>query len=153
MTDIFDIKNNLLGFPINITFSAIYIFLIIIYYFALKKFFEMKKIEKKPELIQKKQETPEINFLNELNNIKQSYIESETNIFYFKLWELFRLFLEKKYKKNISKLTFRELQKVQIDFAEKELFWQIYFKEFMQKFEDNKENREELIEKIRIIIS
>ncbi len=150
MTDIFDIKNNLLGYPINIYYSLAYILIFFILFFLLKKFLQK---DKKDEFITKKQEEKKINFIEVLDLIKDKYLDEKKEIFYFKLWEFIRWFLEKKYSKNISKLTYKELQNLQIDENEKDIFWKIYFKEFMKSFEDSKEKRLNIIEDVRKIIN
>jgi hypothetical protein len=81
--------------------------------FYLYKYYSNKtKIE--PEIIEiKKRE--KIDYINILSKIENKYINSSKDIFYSKILEILKLYLEEKENKSISKMTFGEINKLKLD--------------------------------------
>lgn len=152
MNDIYDIKNTLLWFPINIENSLIFIIFIILLYFIIKYLLKkeeiLEKIEEKIEIVKERK-----NYLEILNEFEINYLLSKNEIFYSKLAEIIREILEEKENKNISKMTFEEINKLKIDKSLKSLIKEVYFKEYVEHIENDSEDyRIDLIQKVKEII-
>ncbi|MDP2090346.1 MAG: hypothetical protein Q8K30_02005 [Candidatus Gracilibacteria bacterium] len=149
MNDIYDIKSTFLGLPINITNTLIFLLFIIILYYLLKLLNKKEeKIEIKPVIIEEKVVTK--NYVDILNEFEKKYIDSLKDIFYSKLIEILKEIIQEKITKDISKMTFEEINKLDIDDLIKNLIKDIYFKEYMEYvIQDNYEYRKELIDKVR----
>ncbi|MDP2396401.1 MAG: hypothetical protein Q8M44_06135, partial [bacterium] len=81
---------------------------------------------------------------------EKKYIDSLKDIFYSKLIEILKEIIQEKITKDISKMTFEEINKLDIDDLIKNLIKDIYFKEYMEYvIQDNYEYRKELIDKVR----
>jgi hypothetical protein len=93
------------------------------------------------------------NYKELINNFEKKYLEEKTDIFYSKLSEILKEFLEERENKNISKMTFNEINKLNLEENIKNLIKNIYFKEYKQSFEDNNEIRKNLIEEVKKIIN
>ena len=153
MNDIYDIKNTFLGFPINITNSLIFIIFIIWLFIYLKILFKKSELEDKlEEIVLIKKEAK--NYADILIQFKKQYLESKSEIFYSKLIEILREILEEKENKNIVKMTFEEINTLDIENDLKNLIKDIYFKEYTKNVHDDTvEYRKELILKVKKIIN
>ena len=150
MTDIYDIKDVLLSFPINITYSLVYLIFLLILYFIYKNIInknDEKIIESVREIIK-----PKKDYLDILENFNKNYLDKNEKIFYSKLLYILREILENKWEKNISKMTFKQINNLDLSNNLKNLVKSIYYKEYMKDIEDNKEIRKKLIEDIKKII-
>ena len=150
MTDIYDIKDVLLSFPINITYSLVYLIFLIILFIIYKNIISKKDekiIESVREVIKPKKDYYDI-----LENFKKDYLDKNEKIFYSKLLYILREILEYKWEKNISKMTFKEISNLELSNNLKNLVKSIYYKEYMKDIDDNKEIREKMIEDIKKII-
>lgn len=152
MNDIYDIKDTLLWLPINITNSLIFIVFIIVLFFILK--YLLKKEEKIEEIQEEVVEKAEVkDYIDILKEFEENYMYSQSEVFYSKLLEIVREILDEKENKSISKMTFEEINNLNIDNLIKNLIKEIYFKEYMEYVtHDNHEYRKELIEKVLLII-
>lgn len=150
MNDIYDIKDIVLGFPINIFSSLIFIFLIIILYFIyLYVLKNNEKVDiKEKNIIQKKEK----DYNKILKDFEKNSINLLPDIFYSKLLEILREILEKKWYKNISNMTLYEINNMKIDNNLIKLIKNIYYKEYMEKIEDNIKIRKKYINEISGII-
>ena len=149
MTDIYDIKNTFLWFIFDLHYSLFYLIFIIILIILYKI---LNKKESVVEVKQEKKEVKQIDFKNILKLFTQKYLEKKSEVFYSKLIEILREILERKWYKNISKMTFEEISKIKIDEDLKNLIKNIYFKEYQKSFEDTNEKRLDFIDKIKKII-
>ncbi len=151
MNDIYDIKDILLSFPINITYSLIYLIFLLILFFIYKNFIEKNNdgeiIEIKSEIIKPKKDYYKI-----LEKFKKDYLNQKENIFYSKLLYILRDILEFKWENNISKMTLKEINNLDLNINLKNLIKSIYYKEYMRDINDNNEIREKFIEDIKKII-
>jgi len=93
MTDIYDIKDIILGFPINFIYSIIYIVFISILYFIYKYLTNKKdkKIEINNDNLIEKQE---IDFNKILQDFESQFIDGSSEKFYSGLLEILRDILE-----------------------------------------------------------
>lgn len=149
MTDIYDIKNTFLWFVFDLHYSLFYLTFIIILIILYKI---LNKKENVVKVKQEEKEVKQIDFKNILKLFTQKYLEKKSEVFYSKLIEILREILEKKWYKNMSKMTFEEISKIKIDEDLKNLIKNIYFKEYQKSFEDTKEKRLDFIDKIKKII-
>lgn len=150
MTDIYDIKGIVLWYIFDIKYSFIYIlFLIVLYilWFLMNK----NKNNIKQENIVKK--VVKIDFDKLLDDINQKYLSSDKNLFYTKLTNFLRELLEYKWYKDISKMTFDEISRLDINNNIKYILKNIYFKEYQKEIIDNKKLRESYINDIRKLIN
>jgi len=150
MTDIYDIKDVLLSFPINITYSLVYLIFLIILFIIYKNLInknDEKIIELTNEIIR-----PKKNYYEILEDFKKDYLDKNEKIFYSKLLYILREILEYKWEKNISKMTFKQINNLDLSNNLKNLVKSIYYKEYMKDIEDNKEIRKKMIEDIKKII-
>lgn len=152
MEDIYDIKDIFLWFSININYSITFIlFLVIlflIYKYLLNK--NTNKIVIEEKIIKKEEEIKDFNII--LNDFKKKYIEEDEKVFYSKLLYILRWILEQDWNKNISKMTFSEINDLDLDNKLKELIKNLYYKEYIEKIEDDKELRNSYIKEIKKII-
>lgn len=149
MTDIYDIKGIVLWYIFDIKYSFIYIlFLIVLYilWFLMNK----NKNNIKQENIVKK--VVKIDFDKLLDDINQKYLSSDKNLFYTKLTSFLRELLEYKWYKDISKMTFDEISRLDINNNIKYILKNIYFKEYVKKIEDSEEIRKNLILEIKKLL-
>ncbi len=145
MTDIYDIKTNILWTPINIFYSILYILFFIIIVFLLKYLYSKKDVNKKEILIIKEK----IDYNKILENID---INISKEKFYKELSFIIKWFLEEEIKKPISKMTFKEIKKIWLEKDIENLIKNIYYKEYQKDFYDNLEIREKIIKDISKII-
>jgi len=149
MNDIYDIKNTLLGFPINMIYSLIFISTIIVIIVLIRYFLKREPKEKIVKEVMKKQKEQK-NYEELLMTFEKEYITYKSDIFYSKLIEILREILEDKENKNISKMTFSEINFLNIDDDLKKLIKDIYYKEYTRLITgDNANYRKGLIDKVR----
>jgi len=151
MKDIYDIKDVLLGFPINFVYSIIIIIFIlilfIVYKYILKQSNDLNIYKETPKEVIKK------DFKKILRDFENSFLEKDKSIFYSNLIEILREILEEKWNKNISKMTLDEISSLNITEENKLLIKSIYFKEYMKEIEDNKDIRLKFINNISKLIN
>jgi len=152
MTDIYDIKDILLWFPININYSLVYIIFLIFLYF-LWKYLNNNKQEKIEEIVEVEEKVENKDFNKILEEIEKKYINIEKNIFYMKLSEFLRDLLEFKWYKDISKMTYKEISRLDLDKNIKNIIKNIYFKEYKKEIIDSEKQRKEIINDIKKIIN
>jgi len=151
MTDIYDIKDIILWFPFNIINSLIYVFFIFVLYF-LYKYILNKNWEKYIDTVIIQKDFIEKDFTKEIKIFEKKYIDSSKEIFYKNIIALLREILEFNWEKNISKMTFQEIKKLNLDTKLKELIKNIYYKEYKKEIQDNIEVRKQYIKEIKKII-
>jgi len=132
----------------------VFVLFYIFFYVILNKYLNKDK-EKKVELLHCNSSTKkeEINYINILKNIEEKYLASSKEIFYSKLSELIRLFLEEKQEKPISKMTFEEIRSLNLEKNIENIIKDIYFKEFQKYIEDNEELRKKILEEVRSLVN
>lgn len=151
MTDIFDIKPNVLPFLFDINYSFIYIIFIILIFIFL--FLKSKKIpDYEIENIYFTEEKIDFNEL--FQSIEKHHISSSNVIFYQKVKSLLVLFLEYKTKNHISQMTLSELNQFNFPKEWKELFKEIYFRQYEKIIkDDNEEYRKNLLLRLKIFLN
>ncbi|MDQ7009766.1 MAG: hypothetical protein Q9M94_05735 [Candidatus Gracilibacteria bacterium] len=101
------------------------------------------------------------NYKKILKNLEEKYLSENKEIFYSKLSEILREILEQNKNKNISKMTFKEINKAlsqSLPGGREEatnlisLIKNIYFKEYAQNIEDSEDIRKKLIQEVEKII-
>lgn len=152
MNDIYDIKDTLLWFPIDIINTIVFIVFIIASLFILKLLLKkQEKITIKQEI---KVEKIEKNYIEILNQFEKEYLDSNKDIFYSKLIEITREILENKQNKNITKMTYTEINKLNLNTDIKNLIKEIYFKEYQEYItDDNPIYRKQLIDNVRKLMN
>lgn len=143
-----EINKIILWFPIDIINSIIFIIFVILFYF-IWKYFNKNKIYKQPE---KKIFKEKVDFKKIISDFEKNNISNSPEIFYSKLLEIIKEILEQAWVKNISKMTFEEINMLKIKQNLKDLIKNIYFKEYMRKIEDNTEIRKNLISETKKLI-
>ena len=108
-----------------------------------------KKIEINNDNLIEKQE---IDFNKILQDFESQFINGSSEKFYSGLLEILRDILEDLWNKNISKMTFDEIQKLELDNSLKNVIKSIYYKEYVKKIEDSREIRMSFINKIKELI-
>lgn len=151
MTDIFDIKPNVLPFIFDINYSLIYILFVIfilIFFFLKSKKIPDYEIEKIPFTEEK------IDFNELYQSIETHHIHSSNIIFYQKVKWLIVLFLEYKTKSHISQMTLSELNWFHFPQEWKELFKEIYFRQYEKIIKDDTdEYRKNLLSRLKIFLN
>lgn len=153
MTDIYDIKANMLWLPFDIIFSLLFIIFFIIFYIILNKYFN-KEEKENVDILQCNMSTEKENkdYLEILKNIEENYVWSQSEIFYAKLDEVLRDFLEEKQEIPISKMTFEEIKSLNLEIGLEKLIKKIYFREFDKNISDNIDSRKEVLEEVRTLV-
>jgi len=115
-----------------------------------------KKLEEKNN-VKKEAIKKKINYNKLLEFLEEQYIDSKKEIFYAKLWDLFRIYLDDKVLKWLSKKSFKEFLEIDISWLlddEKEkiikIYEKIYYPEYNKKLDE--EDRGEIIEEMKNII-
>ncbi len=147
MTDIYDIKPLFLWFFINFLYTLIFLIFFSILYFLFKTPKKIKKEEKKEKKYFKK-----IDFNKVLENFEKKYLMAKKDIFYSKLAEILKEILKENKNVDISKMTYKEFSKINLENSLLKLLKNIYFKEYAKNIEDNKNLRENLILEIKKLI-
>jgi len=144
MKDIYDIWPDIAYNYIDIFASFIYIIVFLLLYFLYKQYNKYKYIifiKNEKEYIEK------TDYIKLINDIWVKYIESEKNIFYQKIAEFIRNYLDKEKQAWLSTKTLKEL-KNNIDIDLYKIIENIYFPEYDYK-EDDLSSRLAIIEKIK----
>ena len=149
MEQINDIKPIMLGLPINISNTILFIFFLAILYFLWINFNNKKEL--KPEINFWKVTSLE-DFKKDLKELEKKYLKESKDIFYPKLSEILKNIFEYKTQKDISKLTLSEIKKQKLNPKSIDLISNIYFKEYAKKIEDSEEIRIDLIGEIKNLI-
>jgi len=152
MTDIYDIQGIALNFPINLKSTIFLILFFIFSYFLIKKYFlEEDKNNKNYEKIEKK--IKKIDFNKIFSDFEKNFFDAEKNIFYWKLSEILRKIIFEKEKKDVSAMTFDEINSLKIPENLKNILKRIYFKEFQKDFEDWDKIRKNIFSDVKKEIS
>jgi hypothetical protein len=106
-----------------------------------------QQIEKKEEI-----ENIKTDYLIIIKEIENIFINSKAEIFYAKLDEILRIFLEEKKNISISNLTFEEIKSINLEKNIENLIKDIYFMEFNQNLNDSLDLRNNILEKLKLII-
>ena len=145
--------------PINIIFSLIFILFLIWLYFLWKFFrppltppYKGGGLEKTPLLSKEGQGVVPINLKSILEKFEKKYINSDKEIFYSKLSEILKYFLKQEKNIDISKMTYIEFSKINLDNKILNLLKNIYFKEYAKEIIDSEEIRKNLILEIKKLI-
>lgn len=158
MSDIYPPKDKLFWYlfsKISVIVLIFLLLLILLYHFTKKyldefinKYFNKKEI--KQEIKQKPKKR--INYSKLLKDIRKKYINDKKEIFYAKLWEVFRIYLDDKIENWLSKKSFSEIKNSKnIDSELINIYEKIYFPEY-DNVEDNLEKRENILEEIDWLI-
>ena len=150
MLDIYDIKKNLYGFPINIVLTLYYIVFFLIIYYLYKLYLKSrKKLEEivfKPEAEIKK----DINYIKLIRDVEKKYLKEQKEVFYAKLAEVIRLYLDDKIKLWLSAKTLKEIKwEIKTDLYD--LIEKVYFPEYDRK-EDSLEQRENILKQTKNLL-
>lgn len=152
MTDIYDIKQNILWLPIDLFYSVVFVLFYIFFYIILSKYLNKDKVLKE-EIIEKESITKgKVDYIEILEEIKNKYLNSSKEIFYSKLSEVIRLFLEENQEKPISKMTFEEIKSLNLEKNIENIIKDIYFKEFQKDIEDNYELRKKVLDEVKSLV-
>lgn len=147
MKDIYDIKKNLFWSPINLVWSLFYILFFIVAYYLYKLYLKsrdkLEQVISKPEIVEKK----EINYSKLLLEIEEKYIWETKEIFYAKLSEVVRLYLDDKIANWLSTKTLKEI-KWKVSFDLQAIIEKVYFPEYDDK-DDSLEQREEVLKQTK----
>ncbi len=151
MTDIYDIKDIVLGLPINIINSFIFLLFIFVAFIFIKFFLKNQKQIQKVEVV-KEEKKEKKDFMKIIKQFKKEHIGDNFNKFYSWLLMILREILEEKWYKDISKMTLTEIWNLNLEESIKKLIQSIYFKEYKEKIKDNLEIREKYIKDITNLI-
>ena len=152
MTDIYDIQGIALNFPINLKSTIFLILFFIFSFFLIKKYFlEEDKNNKNFEKIEKK--IKKIDFNKIFSDFEKNFFDAEKNIFYWKLSEILRKIIFEKEKKDVSAMTFDEINSLKIPENLKNILKRIYFKGFQKDFKDWENARKSVFDDVRKIIT
>ena len=152
MNDIYPQKDFLLWslfLKTSLYLLFIAITLIILLNFLEKKYREYFKKQELLKQLNKKVIKKKINYNKLFKILEEKFLEEKKEIFYAKLSEVFRLYLDDKIKNWLSKKSFLEIKKFEnIDKKLINIYEKIYFPEYNTK-EDNIDERKELLEEIK----
>jgi len=128
------------------------------YKYFIKYLWKLNKKLKEKDDVKKEVVKKKINYNKLLEFLEEKYIDSKKEVFYAKLWDLFRIYLDDKVLEGLSKKSFKEFLKIEISWLpdgkkEKiiEVYKKIYYPEYNKKLD--KEDRSEIIEEIKNIIT
>lgn len=152
INDIYEIKDISLGYFINIEHTIIYILFLIFLIFIFKKLLSNNKVIENDNKVIEKQIIKKVDFNKIISDFQSNYLNENQTIFYSKLMEILKEILESKWIKNISKMTFSEINNLKIDNNIKLLIKNIYYKEYSKNIFDNEQIRIEYIENIKELI-
>lgn len=150
MTDIYDIKDVILWFPLNIFNTLVFLIFLISFYIFLKYLFSRKDKNLVVENIEENIE--KINYSILLDDVENKYINSDYSIFYTQLSSIIRWILLNKWHKNISKMTYDEIKNIGLDKNIEDIIYGVYFKEYSNWVNDNLNDRKNYISKVRWLI-
>ncbi len=141
MTDIFDIKNLFLGYPISY-FNTIILLIVFISIFFILFFISRKKSRVKNDLIEEKINL-NIDFKTLITSFWEKYDYLDSKEFLKETNHLFRIYLEQeKNYKDFSKLTFDEISCINLSKDELSFIKDLYFKEYREQILEQDEKRE-----------
>ena len=143
----YDIKPLLNEEPFNLFYTTIFIIIWLFVYWVL--FIKNKNTQTT------KQEYKNIyqpNFNKEIEDLNQN-INLPAEIFYKKLNKILKDIIYFKSWKNVSNLTYQEIEKLDLDDMFKDLLKSTYFKEYAPLIEDNPDIRKKYINNLKILIS
>jgi hypothetical protein len=146
MKDIYENKN----FYLIIFYWIILLFLFIALLYFISKKSPLKKSIKIEKKVEKKKVI--INYSKLLKEIEKKYIEEKKDIFYNKLSEVFRIFLDDKISPWLSKKSLKEAKQSIKDTYIIEIYEKIYFPEY-DTINDSKNERLELLSTIKNLIN
>ena len=153
MSDIYDAKYILLGDPISIIYSVVFVLFIIIMLFLFKYFNKKEVVYKEKKLNYVEEEIKYVNYIKIFENLEENYKNLKPEVFYKELSFIIRWYLEQERNvDNISKMTFREIRKLKLDKRIEKLIENIYFKEFSKNILDNEEIRKEIMLAVKTLI-
>ncbi len=143
----YDIKPLLNEEPFNLFYTTIFIIIWLVVYWLL--FIKNKNTQTT------KQEYKNIyqpNFNKEIEDLTQN-INLPAEIFYKKLNKILKDIIYFKSWKNVSNLTYQEIEKLDLDDMFKDLLKSTYFKEYAPLIEDNPDIRKKYINNLKILVS
>jgi len=143
----YDIKPLLNEEPFNLFYTTIFIIIWLVVYWLL--FIKNKNTQTT------KQEYKNIyqpNFNKEIKDLTKN-INLPAEIFYKKLNKILKDIIYFKSWKNVSNLTYQEIEKLDLDDMFKDLLKSTYFKEYAPSIEDNPDIRKKYINNLKILIS
>jgi len=147
VTEIHDIKDNIIGTPFNSTNSISFIIFLLFLFFIFLLYW---KKDKKSEL--PKKEKVNIDFNKLINEFEIKFSNLSKDLFYSKILEILKLFLEEKKWKPFTKMTFKEIKSLKLDKKLENLIEWIYFKEFKKEIDDSEESRKLLFLEVKKLI-
>ena len=143
----YDIKPLLNEEPFNLFYTTIFIIIWLVVYWLL--FIKNKNTQTT------KQEYKNIskpNFNKEIEDLSQN-INLPAEVFYKKLNKILKDIIYFKSWKNVSNLTYQEIEKLDLDDMFKDLLKSTYFKEYAPLIEDNPDIRKKYINNLKILVS
>jgi len=143
----YDIKPLLNEEPFNLFYTTIFIIIWLVVYWLL--FIKNKNTQTT------KQEYKNIskpNFNKEIEDLTQN-TNLSAEIFYKKLNKILKDIIYFKSWKNVSNLTYQEIEKLDLDDMFKDLLKSTYFKEYAPLIEDNPDIRKKYINNLKILVS
>jgi len=144
MKDIYDIKSQAFIWPFS--FISILLFIIIIFIIFLLYYTYTRFIKNKKNFLEIK-EIKQVDYKKILDFVELEYINSQKDVFYWKLWEFIRQYLDDKVEAWLSFKTLYEI-KSYLKYDLYNLVEIIYFPEYNNK-EDTREQRLEILALIR----
>jgi len=147
VTEIHDIKDNIIGTPFNSTNSISFIIFLLFLFFIFLLYW---KKDKKSEL--PKKEKVNIDFNKLINEFEIKFSTLSKDLFYSRILEILKLFLEEKKWKPFTKMTFKEIKSLKLDKKLENLIEWIYFKEFKKEIDDSEESRKLLFLEVKKLI-
>jgi len=144
----YDIKPLLNEEPFNLFYTTIFIIIWLFVYWVL--FIKNKNTQTT------KQEYKNIyqpNFNKEIEDLSQNINNLPAESFYKKLNKILKDIIYFKSWKNVSNLTYQEIEKLDLDDMFKDLLKSTYFKEYAPLIEDNPDIRKKYINNLKILIS
>lgn len=140
-----DIKPNL-----QVSLFHYFLTLILVLVFSLFGYFyryldkKRKLLSDAPEIVS--QPLKEINYKSLIRKIEKKYLTSSKNIFYAKLWSVFRLYVKNKIDSDFDAKTLHQAKQV-LDNDFLQLLEKIYYPEY-NKEQDNEEQRKNIIKEL-----
>ncbi len=151
-----DINPIMLWFPINVLYSIIFILFLVWLYFLWKNLDKKGWTQGSPLQNECRGEPcvhPKPNYLKQLKILEEEYLDKNKEIFYAKLSKILKNIIMQQGSlaswKDITKMTFTEINKLEIKQNLKDLIKNIYFKEYMKEIEDSEEIRKNLILEVK----
>ncbi len=142
----YDIKPLILWNMINYTYTIFLVLIWIVVYVLI--FFRNKN-----SVIIERQDidTNKINIENLIKELENN-LEIKKDIFYKQFNYLLKIIIQQKFNKDITTLTYNEIEKLKIDEMLKDFLKATYFKEYKKNIEDSNDIRKNYIVKIKNLI-